>query len=97
MYLCEGLGSSAGLEESHSPRRMVFIAEFISVFFNALEGIEQPVKNVSWPGEIRCSYCVIGAHRMTQKHHEPFYSKFPLAVKIFTGSPGVLSGSDLLK
>ena len=34
---------------------------------------------------------------MTQKHREAFYSKFPLAIKILTGSPGVLSESDLLK
>lgn len=34
---------------------------------------------------------------MAQKHHEAFYSKFPLAIKIFTGSPGTLSESDLLK
>lgn len=55
--------SAAGLEEAHSPMRMEFIAEFISGFFNPLEGIEQAVKNVFQPGEIRYSYCVIGAHR----------------------------------
>lgn len=55
--------SAAGLEEAHSPVRMAFIAEFISGFFNALEGIEQAVKNVFQPGEIRYSYCVTGAHR----------------------------------
>ena len=34
---------------------------------------------------------------MTQKRREGFYSKFLLAIKIFTASPGVLSESDLLK
>lgn len=34
---------------------------------------------------------------MTQKHREVFYSKFLLAIKIFTGSPRVLPESDLLK
>lgn len=53
----------AVLAEAHSPMRMGFIAEFISGFFNALEGIEHAVRNVSQPGEIRYSYCVIGAHR----------------------------------
>lgn len=31
------------------------------VYFNVLEGIEQPAKNVSQPGKIHCSYCVLGA------------------------------------
>lgn len=57
------LGSAAGPEEAHNPMRMGFIAEFICGFFNALEGIEQAVKNVFQPGEIRYSYCVIGAHQ----------------------------------
>lgn len=56
-------GSAVGPEEAHRPMRMAFIAEFISGFFNALEGIEQAVRNVFQPGEIRYSYCVIGAHR----------------------------------
>lgn len=99
-YLCEGLwsrGARLGWRTLTAPGEWFLLQSLLAYFSMCWKELSNQLKMFHGLGKRVAATVYQEPTVMTQKHREAFNSKFPLAIEIFTESPGVLSESGLLK